>query len=53
MEFEFLKELGKIPSSSDWDKVRGSFNLQILDDVLADPSGYRLNEFIYGDGNEH
>ncbi len=54
-EFIFLNGLGKIPHSGNWEKVRDSFDLQILKSVLAEPAAYRLNEFIYdvqGGGNE-
>ena len=47
IEFAFLKILGKIPVATNWDKVRNSFDLQIIMDVLANSEEYRLNEFSY------
>lgn len=46
-EFKFLKELGKIPPSTTWENIYDSFDLQILEDVTDDPSGYRFDEFDY------
>ena len=54
-EFEFLKNLGEMPSSSDWDSVRGSFDSRIINEVLASPKKYGLGEYRYhidGDDNE-
>ena len=54
-EFEFLKTLGKIPSSSDWDRVSNSFDPAIIREVAANPRKYGLNEYRYdtdGDNNE-
>jgi hypothetical protein len=47
MEFEFLKTLGKIPASSNWEEVRNSFDWQIISMVLSDSKKYSLNEFNY------
>ncbi len=47
MEFEFLKNLGKIPDTTNWDKVYNSFDLQTMIDVLAHSRKYKLNEFDY------
>ncbi len=47
MEFEFLKTLGKIPASTNWEKVHNSFDLQTIIDVLANSKKYKLNEFSY------
>lgn len=47
MEFEFLKTLGKIPASTNWDKVYNSFDLQTIINVLANSNKYKLNEFDY------
>jgi hypothetical protein len=47
MEFEFLKTLGKIPASTNWEKVHNSFDLQIIIDVLTNSKEYKLNEFNY------
>ncbi|MGR3304089.1 MAG: NrtA/SsuA/CpmA family ABC transporter substrate-binding protein [Candidatus Scalindua sp.] len=47
MEFEFLKNMGKIPASTNWDKVHDSFDLQVIIEVLANAKKYKLNEFDY------
>lgn len=47
MEFEFLKKLGKIPDTANWDKAYNSFDLQIIIDVLTKAKKYKLNEFDY------
>ncbi len=47
MEFEYIKTLGKIPASTNWDKVHDSFDLQIIIEVLANAKKYKLNEFDY------
>ena len=46
-EFEFLKALNQIPASANWKKVRGSFDLQIMIDVVTHSKEYKLNEFNY------
>ncbi|MFQ5686425.1 MAG: NrtA/SsuA/CpmA family ABC transporter substrate-binding protein [Candidatus Scalindua sp.] len=46
-EFEFLKTLGKVPASTNWDKVYNSFDLQTIINVLANSNKYKLNEFDY------
>ena len=46
-EFEFLKSLDKIPATADWDKVQNSFDKRIIEEILANPKKYRLNEFDY------
>lgn len=47
MEFEFLKTIGKVPASTNWDKVYNSFDLQIIIEVLSNSKEYKLNEFNY------
>lgn len=47
MEFKFLKALNKISDSTNWDKVRNSFDLQIIIDVLAHSKEYKLDEGNY------
>lgn len=47
MEFEFLKTMGKIPASSNWEGVRNSFDWRIINIVLSDSKKYSLNEFNY------
>lgn len=46
-EFLFLKELKKIPSSAPWNRIRRSFDLKMISEVLADPGNYHLNTFDY------
>jgi len=55
MEYEFLEALGKISPSSSWEKVRDSFDCQIIAEVFANPKRYDLDDFNYeahGGGNE-
>lgn len=50
-EFEFLKASGKIPVSADWNDVRSSFDRRIVEEVLANPKKYKLDEYDYlGEG---
>ena len=49
-EFEFLKRLKKIPPATPWNKIRRSFDLQILSGVLANPDHYHLDTFNYDSG---
>lgn len=46
-EFAFLKELGKVPADTPWEKVGGSFARGLLLEVLAKPGRYRLTDFDY------
>lgn len=46
-EFELLKSLGKIPSSSDWDKISISFNIDIIDEIRSKPIFYKLDQYNY------
>lgn len=45
--FKFLKALSKISPSGDWDSVCGSFDSTIINEVVADPEKYGLNEYRY------
>ena len=47
MEFEFLKTLGNIPASTNWENIHNSFDLQIIIDVLTHSKEYKLNKFNY------
>lgn len=50
-ELEFLKASGKVPVSADWNDVRSSFTRRIVDEVLAGPKKYKLDEYDYlGEG---
>jgi hypothetical protein len=46
-EFEFLKKKGKIPSAVSWDRVRRSFDMQMLRDAVSEPERYGLDRFDY------
>ncbi len=46
-EFAFLKTLGKIPSSIHWERVKMSFDLHLLRDLISRSEEYRLDEFEY------
>ncbi len=46
-EFLFLKELGKLPIESDWDKIKKSFNRSILENILDQRIKYKINEYMY------
>ncbi len=46
-EFEFLKKLGFVRPSCKWEKVRDSFDREILKRILGQPEALRLNEFLY------
>ncbi len=49
-EFEFLEKVDRIPSSVNWEKVRNSFDNSFLEDVVASPEKYHLNEFKFDTG---
>lgn len=51
--FGFLKDLGKIPSSSYWNNVHSSFNIKIVGEIVADPKKYRIDEYNYNIGGEN
>lgn len=52
-EFEFLKTVGKIPVSTDWEQMRKSFDIEIAKNILAEPLKYKLNEYDYtGQGDQ-
>jgi NitT/TauT family transport system substrate-binding protein len=46
-EFEFLKEIGEVPQSARWRPVAESFDSRVMDEILANPSKYRVNEYDY------
>ena len=50
-EFEFLKKLKKVPVSTQWTRIRGSFDLQMISQVLMDPQNYHFDTFDYGPVN--
>jgi NitT/TauT family transport system substrate-binding protein len=51
-EFEFLKDLGKIPDTTDWEAVRGCFDLEFIDQILADAQEYQLGTYEYAASDE-
>ncbi len=46
-EYTFLRDIDKIPHSNNWWKVRDSFDISILEAVIANSRTYRLHEFSY------
>ena len=50
--FNFLRDLGKIPPSSEWNDVYNSFDLKIISEIVADPKKYRTDEYHYDTGGE-
>lgn len=44
-EFLFLKNIGKIPEYVKWEKVKNSFNLEIIDEILSNSDGYRIYNY--------
>jgi hypothetical protein len=46
-EFSFLRQLGKIPENSPWERVSSAFKYEGLREVMRDKSHYRLNTFNY------
>ncbi len=46
-QFEFLKQLVKIPADKEWAEVRRSFDSEILRNILADPGVFLINEYEY------
>ncbi len=54
-EFRFLRKLNAVSISSQWEKVRNSFDRSQLLEVINSPQKYRFNEFRYsmnGDNDE-
>jgi NitT/TauT family transport system substrate-binding protein len=51
-KFLFLKKIGKIPETASWAKVRGSINLAMLREVMADSDRYALRGFDYRGNTE-
>lgn len=48
-EFEFLKNLGEISGTVDWEKVRSRFNLAIIKKVFAAPKEFQIYTYKYAD----
>lgn len=46
-EFEFLKQIGKLPADISRDRVTRSFETRIMKEVLSQPARYALNRFEY------
>ncbi len=46
-ELDFLKRKGHLSPETEWSTVRAMFDRTILQDILADPARYRLEEFRY------
>jgi hypothetical protein len=54
-EFEFLKGLGKIADTAEWDRIRSCFEPSIVEEVLSAGERYRLYAYDHGDheGERH
>jgi ABC-type nitrate/sulfonate/bicarbonate transport system substrate-binding protein len=48
-EFEFLKRLGKIPATGDWDNVAKALNNDLLLRVITNPRQHETGRFDYRD----
>ncbi len=46
-EYEFLVDLGSIPSGVPWEQIRDGFRPDIMATVLLSPDRFRLDEFSY------
>ncbi len=46
-EFEFLKNLGKIPSTVDWNKVKSSFDNTIVREVIKAQKEFQIYTYEY------
>lgn len=46
-EFRFLKKVKKIADSSKWEKVRDSFDNQLISKVVSNSKRYKLNKFLF------
>ena len=46
-EFLFVKSIKSIPESVEWEKVRNSFNLEIVNEIFSNPEGYRIHEYEF------
>lgn len=46
-KFNFLKETGKIPQTTPWEKVRNSFDTEMLRAILSEPKRNDLEKFDY------
>ena len=46
-EFEFLQGMGLLPATVEWEFLRQVFDRRLLEKVLFNSEGYRLNEFDY------
>ncbi len=46
-EFNFLKNLGKIPKNATWDKVQSSFDSTVVEAIISQPERYKLDTFEY------
>lgn len=46
-ELRFLKTLGKIPPSATWERIRNSFDHNLLNEVLANPAPFGIDRFDY------
>lgn len=48
-EFQFLRKLGKIPASAQWEGIAGAFAYDGLTRIIGEPRKYQTNVFDYED----
>jgi NitT/TauT family transport system substrate-binding protein len=46
-EFDFLKKIGKLPQTAQWETVRKSFDNNLMDRIYRTPSASLINRFDY------
>lgn len=46
-EFDFLKQIGKLPASTGRDRLMTSFRAELISEIVGLPSKYDLNRFDY------
>jgi NitT/TauT family transport system substrate-binding protein len=46
-EFEFLKQLNKIPAEISWERVLNSFNYSFISDIINESEDYQIYEYSY------
>jgi len=46
-QFDFLKRSGLLPRDSDWQKVRGNFNIEALPEILRHSEAWQIDHFDY------
>jgi len=46
-EFQFLKDLGKIPTAAEWKKVKACFDLSLIPAILEKAQSYQLQTYDF------